>query len=911
VGYHQRAKGTDGLIIDGFFHQLPDIDPEETQEWLDSLDAVVGHAGPTRARFLMATLLNRARELQVGTPASVSTPYINTIPPEEQSWFPGDDYLEKRIRRFIRWNAAVMVVKANKYSEGIGGHLSTFASSAALYEVGFNHFFRGKSDGQAGDHVYIQGHAAPGMYARAFLERRLDEGQLDNFRREIGGKGLSSYPHPRLMPGFWEYPTVSMGLGPLASIYQARFNRYLHNRGLDDTSASRVWCFLGDGETDEPESLGSISLAAREHLDNLTWVVNCNLQRLDGPVRGNGKIIQELEAVFRGAGWNVIKVIWGGPWDELLAQDVDGVLLNKLNTTVDGEFQRMGAAPGAEIRKDFFGTDPRLAQMVSHLTDEQLEKLPRGGHDYHKLYSAYKMAVEAEGAPTVILAKTIKGWTLGPEIEGRNATHQIKKMSNEQLRNLRVRIGLQDDIPEEALEDGKEPPYFRPDPQTPEYQYMMERRRGLGGSLPHRAVEIDKPLVLPDPAVFTETRAGTGAVDASTTMAFARLLRSLARDEQFGERVVPIVPDEARTFGMDGLFRELKIYAANGQLYEPIDADLLLSYRESQDGQILEEGITEAGSMCSFIAAATAYADRGVPMVPFYIFYSMFGFQRVGDLIWQAADARSRGFLLGATAGRTTLAGEGLQHQDGHSLVLASTNPGVVSYDPAFAFELSVIIEHGLHRMYVDNEDVIFYVTLYNENYTQPAMPDGVQQGVIDGMYRFAEAPDGLPHTAAILFSGSAHSAARAAQRELADRYGVAAELWSVTSYDRLRDDAMQTERWNRLHPTDEPRLTKVEEALGHIDGPVVAVTDYMRSVPESIARWVPGHFTALGTDGFGRSDTREALRRFFEIDADHVVVATLASLAKLDRVEPALAAEAIAHYDIDADAVPPWHFDD
>ncbi len=899
------------MKIDGFFHQLPDIDPVETQEWIDSLEGVVKAEGPTRARFLMATVLNRARELEVGTPATVSTPYVNTIPPEEQAAFPGDDQLEKRIRRFIRWNAAVMVVKANKYSEGIGGHLSTFASSAALYEVGFNHFFRGKADGEAGDHVYFQGHAAPGIYARAFLERRLDEVHLDGFRRELSGHGLSSYPHPRLMPDFWEYPTVSMGLGPLASIYQARFNRYLHNRGLDDTSNSRVWCFVGDGETDEPETLGSISLAARENLDNLTWVINCNLQRLDGPVRGNGKIIQELEAVFRGAGWNVIKVIWGSPWDELLANDVEGVLLDKLNETVDGEFQRLGTASGQVVRDEFFGSDPRLTQLVAHLSDAQLSKLPRGGHDYHKLYAAYKKAVELKGGPTVILAKTIKGYTLGPDIEGRNATHSIKKMSNEQLGALRIRIGLEEDIAESALEEGKDPPYFRPDPDSAEFQYMMDRRRGLGGSVPSRGVEIAKPLALPDPSVFNETRKGTGAVDASTTMAFVRLLRALTRDEAFGPRVVPIVPDEARTFGMDGLFRELKIYAARGQLYEPIDGNLLLSYRESLEGQILEEGITEAGSMCSFIAAGTSYADRGLPMVPFYTFYSMFGFQRVGDLVWQAADARARGFLMGATAGRSTLAGEGLQHQDGHSLILAATNPGVVSYDPAFAYEISVIVEHGLKRMYVDNDDVIFYITLYNETYEQPPMPEGVERGIIDGMYKFADAPEGLPHRSAILFSGSAHSAARAAQSELADRYGVAAELWSVTSYDRLRDDAMRTERWNRLHPNESPRQTLVQKTLAEVGGPIVAVSDFMRAVPEQIAAWTPFDFTVLGTDGFGRSDTSQALRRFFEIDQEHVVVATLSALARTDRVEPALAAEAIEHYGIDPEAVAPWHFDD
>ena len=899
------------MMIDGYFHQLPDIDPDETREWMESLEAVAGERGRTRARFLLSSLLQRARELQIGYPAAISTPYVNTIPAEEQAWFPGDEHLERRIRRFVRWNAAVMVVKANKAAEGIGGHLSTFASSAALYEVGFNHFFRGKSDGEPGDHVYFQGHAAPGVYARAYLEHRLDEEHLDNFRRELSGSGLSSYPHPRLMPDFWEYPTVSMGLGPISSIYQARFNRYLHHRRLDDTGDSRVWCFLGDGEADEPETLGSITLAAREQLDNLTWVVNCNLQRLDGPVRGNGKIIQELEAVFRGAGWNVIKVIWGWGWDELLARDVDGVLLNRLNTTVDGEFQRWSHTPGAEIRENFFGPDPRLRRLVSHLSDSDLEKLPRGGHDYKKLYAAYKAATEQEGAPTVILAKTIKGWTLGPDIEGRNATHQVKKMSNEQFRELRTRLRLEEDIPEEALRDGRELSYFRPDKESPEYQYMMGRRKFLDGLLPKRQVRISSPLTLPDPAVYEEFHRGSEAVPASTTMAFARMLRALCRDPVFGERVVPIVPDEARTFGMDALFRELKIYAAGGQKYQPIDASMLLSYKEAQDGQILEEGITEAGSMCSFTASGTSYADRGTPTVPFFAFYSMFGFQRVGDLIWQAADARARGFLMGATAGRTTLAGEGLQHQDGHSHILAATNPGVVSYDPAFACELAVIVEHGLHRMYVENDDIIFYITIYNETYRQPPLPDGARQGIIDGMYRYAEAPGDGSRRAAILFSGPAQAAARWARDELFERYGIGAELWSVTSYGKLRDDALSAERWNRLHPDRPPRRPLLAENLDGVTGPVVAVTDYMRLVPDQVSRWISQPYISLGTDGFGRSDTRESLRRFFEVDGPHLVTALLTRLADSGEVEPSAPGEAIDRYGIDPDAVDPWRADE
>ena len=906
----------DPMIFDGFVNQLPDIDPAETSEWLQSLDAIVDVHGKTRARYLLSKLLERARELQVSFPATVSTPYVNTIPPEQEPWFPGDEHIERRIRAFIRWNAAAMVVKANKHADGIGGHLSTFASSASLYEVGFNHFFRGKDDGQAGDAVYYQGHAAPGIYARAFLEGRLTADDLDHFRQEIGrpGRGLSSYPHPRLMPDFWEYPTVSMGLGPIAAIYQARFNRYLHNRRLDDTAQSRVWAFLGDGECDEPETLGALSLASRERLDNLIFVVNCNLQRLDGPVRGNGKIIQELEAVFRGAGWNVIKVIWGSKWDELLARDTDGVLLNKMNTTVDGEFQRYSVESGAYAREHFFGPDPRLRKMVEHLSDDDLRNLPRGGHDYRKIYAAYKAAVEnmGSGAPTAILCKTVKGWTLGADVEGRNATHQIKKMTKDQLKVLRDRLYLHDEIPEEAL-DADEPPYYCPPPESVEYQYMMERRRALDGSIPKRVVRNRRPLELPADATFKEVLAGSGTQSVSTTMGFARLLRNLARDEKLGPRVVPIVPDEARTFGMDALFRELKIYASQGQKYEPVDHDLLLSYAEASDGQILEEGINEAGSMASFIAAGTSYATRGVPMVPFYIFYSMFGFQRVGDLVWQAADARTRGFLLGATAGRTTLLGEGLQHQDGHSLLLASTVPPVQAYDPAFAYEMAVIIRDGLRRMYGDTpEDIFYYLTLYNENYPMPALPadadtNGITQGILQGLYRWQAAPAGPTKKATLLFSGSAQGAAREAVIELAERYDVAVELWSATSYKALRDEALGVERWNRLHPTEAPRVPLVARLLADAAGPVVAVSDFMKIVPEQVARFLPGHhFVPLGTDGFGRSDTREALRRHFEIDMPNVVVGVLSALAAQGEVKHETVAEAIARYGIDPDGINP-----
>jgi len=898
------------MIIDGFVHQLPDTDPTETQEWLDSLDAVVEAYGKTRARFLMSKLLERARQLQVGTPATVSTPYVNTIPAEQEPWFPGDELLERRIRAFIRWNAAVMVIKANKHADGIGGHLSTFASSAALYDVGLNWFFRGKEHGAAGDAVYIQGHAAPGIYARAYLEGRLSEAQLDNFRQEVGGDGLSSYPHPRLMPEFWEYPTVSMGLGPLNSIYHARFLRYLQNRRIDDTSGTTVWCFIGDGECDEPETLGALTLPAREQLDNLIWVVNCNLQRLDGPVRGNGKVIQELEAVFRGAGWNVIKVVWGSKWDELLARDVDGVLLDRMNRTVDGEFQRYAIESGAYIREHFFGPDPRLRKLVEHLSDDELRTLPRGGHDYRKLYAAYKAATEQGGAPTVILAKTIKGWTLGPDVEGRNATHQIKKMTVDQLRVMRERLFLQEIIPADALSEDKEPPYIRLAEGSVEQQYMLNRRRQLDGPVPERRTEVRRPLGMPEDKAFDEVLKGSGKQAASTTTAFTRLLRNLCRDANVGPRVVPIIPDEARTFGMDALFKEFKIYAAKGQLYESVDAQLLLSYTESKDGQLLEEGITEAGSMASFIAAGTSYAHRGVPMIPFFTFYSMFGFQRVGDLIWSATDSRARGFLLGATAGRTTLLGEGLQHQDGHSHLLASAFPTIEAWDPAFAYEMATIIRHGLHQMLVEGRDVIHYLTLYNENYTMPALPDGAADEIVRGLYRWADAGENRSHRATILFSGTGQGAAREAQRELAERWDVAADLWSATSYKKLREDALSTERWNRLHPTEPARTPLVTELLGSDGGPVVAVTDFMKAVPDQVSRWVPRTFVPLGTDGFGRSDTREKLRGFFEVDMPHVVVATLWGLARQGEVKAETVAEAIAHYGIDTERTDPRAFD-
>jgi len=893
------------VIFDGISHQLPDIDPTETAEWVDSFDAVLESHGKARASFLLMKLLERAKESQVGFPATVSTPYVNTIPASLEPIFPGDEEMERRIRRFIRWNAAAMVVRANHAADGIGGHLATFASSAALYEVGFNHFFRGKAGGQPGDQVFFQGHAAPGIYSRAFLEGRLSEGQLEYFRRELAGQaagpgGLSSYPHPRLMPKFWEFPTVSMGLGPLMAVYQAHFNRYLHNRGIVDTSRSRVWCFIGDGECDEPETLGALSLAGREQLDNLVFVVNANLQRLDGPVRGNGKIIQELEAVFRGAGWNVIKVIWGSRWDELLARDVDGVLLNKMNTTVDGEFQKFATEGGAYIREHFFGPDPRLGKLVEHLSDDELRALPRGGHDYHKLYAAYKAATETTGQPTAILAKTIKGWALGPTIEARNSTHQIKKMNVNELKVLRDRLKLQAEIPDEVLEAG-EPPFYRPSQDSSEYKYMAERRRQLHGSLPERRVDY-APLVLADNAPFAEFDKGSGTREVSTTMAFAVMVRGLLRDKAIGKRIVPIIPDEARTFGMDALFKDFKIYAPFGQLYEPVDSKLMLSYSEAKDGQILEEGITEAGGMADWSAAGTAYASFGQAMVPIFIFYSMFGFQRVGDLVWAAADMRARGFLMGATAGRTTLLGEGLQHDDGQSHLLFSAVPNVQAYDPAFAYETAAIVSDGIRRMYGEEggEDIFYYITLYNENYLQPPKPEGVEEGILRGLYRYAPAPEGPRRRASILFSGSASQAALEAQQLLAEHHDVGAELWSATSYKALREEALEVDRFNRLHSSEPARVAFVAEALSVAEGPIVAVTDYMKAVPDQIARWAPEPYITLGTDGFGRSDTRQALRRYFETDAAHIVVAVLDGLRQAGEGKSEEVADAIRHYGID-----------
>jgi pyruvate dehydrogenase E1 component len=886
-------------MYDPFREQLPDIDPEETQEWLEALDDVIDQS-PARARFLMQRILHHARSRQIGIPAMVSTNYINTIPPEQEPYFPGDEEIERHIRRIIRWNALAMVSRANKKSDGIGGHLSTYASAASLYEVGFNHFFRGKDSPGGGDQVFFQGHAAPGIYARSFLEGRLDEEHLENFRMETGGNGLSSYPHPRLMPHFWEFPTVSMGLSPLNAIYQARFNRYLHHRGIKDTSHQRVWAFVGDGEMDEPESMAALSIAAREGLDNLIFVVNCNLQRLDGPVRGNGKIIQELESIFRGAGWHVIKVVWGREWDELLARDADGVLLNKMNTTVDGQFQKYVVESGAYIREDFFGPDPRLKKLVEHLSDEDLPRLKRGGHDYRKLYAAYKSAVDLKEAPVVILAKTVKGWTLGGAVEGRNVTHQAKKLSEDELKTFRDRIELP--IADKDIREGV-PPFYHPGRDSEEVQYMLARRHALGGLLPERRV-VPKPLELPGDDLYKEFGEGTDQ-GVATTMAFVRLLRKLMRDKKIGQKVVPIIPDEARTFGMESLFPDFKIYAARGQLYEPVDAKHLLAYRESQQGQILEEGITEAGSMGSFTAAGTSYATHGEPMIPFFIFYSMFGFQRIGDFIWSFADQRGRGFLLGATHGRTTLNGEGLQHEDGHSLLIASTNPACLSYDPAFAYEVAVIVKEGLRRMLDEDEDIFYYLTLYNEPYPQPKMPKGVAKGILAGLYPFKKARSDRTYRAQILGSGVILREALRAQELLAEHHDVAVDVWSATSYQQLRTEALETERWNRLHPAEARKQPYVTQCLEATEGPVIAVSDSMKAVPDQVARWIPAPFVPLGTDGFGRSDTREALRRHFEVDAESIVVATLASLAEFGDVKPEAVEEAIARYGIDSERLP------
>lgn len=905
------APAAPPVIHEGLPTQLPDIDPDETNDWIDSFDALIDDRGRERARYVMLRLLERARQKQVGVPALRSTDYINTIPPEREPWFPGDEDVERRIRAFIRWNAAVMVSDANRPGLEVGGHIATYQSSASLYEVGFNHFFRGKDHPGGGDQIYIQGHGSPGIYARAFLEGRLTEQQLLNFRQEVQhgvGNGLSSYPHPRSMPEFWEFPTVSMGLTGINSIYQARFNRYLSGRGIKDTSDQHVWAFLGDGEMAEPESLGAIRVAAREELDNLTWVINCNLQQLDGPVTGNGKIIQELEANFRGAGWNVIKVIWGRDWDELLARDVDGVLVNKMNSTPDGQFQTFSVEDGAYNREFFFGPDPRLRKMVEHMSDRQIEKLPRGGHDYRKVYAAFDAATKHVGQPTVILAHTIKGWTIDA-LEGKNATHQMKKLKLPDLLKFRDRLYLpmSDKEITEAYEASGTAPFFHPGEKSTEIEYMLERRRQLGGSLPKRVIRA-KPLKVPADEVYAELKQGSGHNKIATTMALVRLLKDWMKDPEIGKRIVPIAPDEYRTFGMDAMFPTAKVYNPGGQQYEGVDRKQLLKWREATDGQMLHEGISEAGALASATAAGSAYSTHGEAMIPFYIFYSMFGFQRTGDSIWAMADQLARGFLIGATAGRTTLTGEGLQHADGHSPLLAATNPAVVHYDPAHAHEIAHIMQDGLRRMYTVSpehplgEDVIYYVTVYNEPVTQPAEPADLDvTGLLKGVYRFGNGPDLGPEAPKVqlMASGVGFPWILEAQRMLAEEWGVSADLWSVTSWNELARDAIASEH-DALRAPDQPgRVPFVTQQLEGAPGPFVAVSDFMRAVPLQIARWVPGDFHALGTDGFGFADTRPAARRFFNVDAESVVVQALQALANRGEVKPESVTEAFNRYRI------------
>jgi len=885
--------------------QTDGLEVLETREWLDSLDYVLSRGGPDRAgRLIQQLALHARRAAGVNLPFTATTPYQNTISSKAQPPFPGSQEMERRIKSLVRWNALAMVMRANKIQEGIGGHISTFASAATLYEVAFNHFLRARTEDGDRDIVYFQGHAAPGIYSRAFLEGRIPKQKLENFRRELKpGGGLSSYPHPWLMEDFWEFPTVSMGLGPIQAIYHARFIKYLENRGLKKTTGGKVWAFLGDGEMDEPESLGSITLASRERLDNLIFVVNCNLQRLDGPVRGNGKIIQELEAIFRGAGWNVIKVIWGSDWDTLIQSDRDGLLVKRMGEISDGQYQKYFVESGAYFRQNFFGTDPRLLKMVEHLSDEQLARMRLGGHDPIKVHAAYKAAVEHRGQPTIILAKTIKGYGLGEAGEGKNITHQQKKLNDDELSMFRSRFGIP--IPDDELHNA---PFYRPADDSAEIKYMQERRKQLGGYLPERKVRAT-PLASVGSAHFEEFYKGTEGREVSTTMVFVRLLAKLLRDPEIGKLIVPVVPDEARTFGMEALFRQVGIYSSVGQLYEPVDMDTLLYYKEARDGQILEEGITEAGSMCSFIAAGTAYANHGINTIPFFIYYSMFGFQRIGDLIWAAADMRTRGFLVGGTAGRTTLAGEGLQHQDGHTHVQALSVPNCLAYDPAFAYEIAVIIQDGIRRMYVDGESIFYYLTVTNEPLPMPEMPAGnhVRDGILKGLYRFKEARNQDAQLRAQLFgSGTIMFEVLKAQQILDEKYGVGADVWSVTSYKNLYRDANDAERWNMLHPGQTPRVPYVTEVLKSAPGPFVAASDYMKVLPESIAQWVPGRLVSLGTDGFGRSENRAALRDFFEVDAKHIVLATLTALARENKVALDIVQQAVKDLGINPEKVNP-----
>ncbi|HMK13403.1 MAG TPA: pyruvate dehydrogenase (acetyl-transferring), homodimeric type [Burkholderiales bacterium] len=877
--------------------RFPDPDPQETQEWLDALQAVLEREGPDRAHYLLEKLIETARRSGAYLPYSANTAYINTIPPAKEERSPGNHELEHRIRSYARWNALAMVLRANK-DTNVGGHIASFASAATLYDVGYNHFWHAPSEKHGGDLIYVQGHSAPGIYSRAFMLGRLTEEQLDHFRQEVGGNGLSSYPHPWLMPDFWQFPTVSMGLGPLMAIYQARFMKYLHDRELINTEGRKVWCFVGDGEVDEPESMGAIGIAAREKLDNLIFVVNCNLQRLDGPVRGNGKIIQELEADFRGAGWNVIKLIWGSYWDPLLARDTKGLLQKLMDECVDGEYQTYRAKDGAYIRKYFFGKYPELLEMVANMTDDDIWRLNRGGHDPHKIYAAYSAAIKHKGQPTVILAKTVKGYGMGEAGESQNITHQQKKMGTVSLKAFRDRFNLP--IPDDKIE---EVPYLKFKEGSPELNYMREHRMALGGYLPARRRKA-QPLEVPPLSAFDSLLKATGdGREASTTMVFVRLLNILVKDKNIGKHIVPIVPDESRTFGMEGMFRQLGIWSSVGQLYTPQDADQLMFYKEDKHGQILQEGICEAGAMSSWIAAATSYSTHGVSMIPFYIFYSMFGFQRTGDLAWAAGDSRARGFLLGGTSGRTTLNGEGLQHEDGHSQLIASTIPNCVSYDPTFAYELAVIMQDGLRRMYREQEDIFYYITLMNENYAHPAMPKGAEAGIIKGMYLYSEGQeDKKAPRVQLLGSGTILREVIAAAELLKQDFGVVPDIWSVTSFNQLRRDGLDVQRWNMLHPEGKPRLSHVETCLKDREGPVVAATDYMKIYSDQIRMILPKHYLTLGTDGFGRSDTRRQLRKFFEIDRYYVVVTALKALADEGKVPATLVTQAIKKYGIDLD---------
>ncbi len=872
---------------------FPDTDNQETQEWLDSLNSVINTDGPERAHFLIEKMIDQARRSGTNLPYNATTSYVNTIPTHLQQRHPGNPDMERRIRALIRWNAVMQVLRANEKSPGIGGHIASFQSAATLYDVGFNHFFRGANDNFAGDLVYFQGHSSPGIYARAFLEGRMTEDQLNNFRMEAGGNGLSSYPHPWLMPDFWQFPTVSMGLGPIMGIYQARYLKYLHDRGIADTSNRKVWVFCGDGEMDEPESQGAISLASRENLDNLIFVINCNLQRLDGPVRGNGKIIQELESNFRGSGWNVLKVIWGSYWDPLLAMDKDGILKKRMEECVDGEYQNCKAKGGAYTREHFFGKYPELREMVSAMSDDDIWRLNRGGHDPHKVYAAYAAATSHKGQPSIVLAKTVKGYGMGDAGEGQNITHQQKSMDIESLKAFRTRFDLP--VSDKEVESLS---FYKPASDSPEIQYMMERRKELGGFLPVRRKKT-KALKIPDLSAFSNVTKSSGEREISTTMAFVRILSTLVRDKELGKYIVPIVPDEARTFGMEGMFRQLGIYSSVGQLYEPQDSDQVMFYKEQKDGQILEEGINEAGSFSSWIAAATSYSNSDIQTIPFYIFYSMFGFQRIGDLAWAAGDSRCRGFLLGATAGRTTLNGEGLQHEDGHSHLLAATIPNCVSYDPCFSYELAVIIQNGLERMIQNQEDVYFYITVMNENYTHPEIPKKVEQGIIEGIYPFTKSKIKGPKVQ-LMGSGVILREVIEAAKILEADFKISADIFSVTSFNELRKNALDIERWNILNPDKDKKLSNIENTISDKESPIIASTDYMKSFPEQISRFLPNQFIALGTDGYGRSDSREALRDFFEVDRFYIVIASLNALVDTKKIDSSVLLKALKKFKID-----------